>query len=311
MLYFEDWVLLSSNRGMAIKLNTTKKKIESILVIYRQGTSKAHKVALDVGEWIGQRHLELYGKSDQEWPKGTKMAHSGDLDKIDLVVVLGGDGTYLEAVRFLQGKKIPILGINMGSLGFLTETRLENLYPTLEFTLAGNMEMQPRSMIEVKVKREEKVVAQCSALNDVVIERGGGGHMITLSTYWQNQHVCDYRADGLIIASPTGSTAYNLASGGPILHPEVNSIVVTPICPHSLTNRPIIFPDEKTLTVKIKKGRHNAILTVDGQYLCHLTHHDEILIIRDPCQHFILRRPDHNYFDLLREKLNFGARAVF
>lgn len=297
---------------MAKKLNLSNRKAEKVLIVYREGTSKAREIALELLVWLRAKGLQVFGKDDQSWPEGTKSVDDQSIDHIDLVVVLGGDGTYLEAVRFLGGRNIPILGVNMGSLGFLTETRLENLHETLDLTLTGKMEMRPRSMIRVEVRKEGGRNPEVfSALNDVVIERGGGGHMITLSIFCENQHVSDYKADGLIVASPTGSTAYNLASGGPILHPEAHSIVVTPICPHSLTNRPIIFPDEVVLKLQLRSEQRNAILTLDGQFVCNLSSLDEVLIERDKCDHLILRRPGHNYFDLLREKLNFGARAVF
>ncbi len=299
---------------MVEKLNhhSTNLNINKILIIFRHGTSRARKVAIELLDWVRQRGLEGMGWAEQNWPEGTKViTDAQELDSVDLVVVLGGDGTYLEAVRLLAGRRTPILGINLGSLGFLTETRLEDLHNNLEMTLSGHMEMRPRSMISVQVLRDKELVTQCSALNDIVIERGGGGHMVTLSTFIDDQHVCDYKADGLIVATPTGSTAYNLAAGGPILYPEAQSIVVTPICPHSLTNRPIIFPDSDLLMVKLKKGRNGAVLTVDGRVLSHITDAYEIRLQKDPCQHFVLRKPSHNYFDLLREKLNFGVRAVF
>ena len=288
-----------------------KLKAKKILVIYRQETEAAKKVALEVSDWLAQKSVQVFSHPDQKIGKKTKVSNSQTLGRLDLVVVLGGDGTYLDAVRLLKGRRIPILGINMGSLGFLTETRLEDLYPTLELTLSGRMEMRPRSMISIKVKRDGKIKYKCTALNDVVIERGGGNHMITLSAYCERHHVCDYKADGLIIAAPTGSTAYNLAAGGPILHPEVKSFVVTPICPHSLTNRPILFPENKTLTFKFKEGRNRAVLNVDGQHICDVNHKDEVSVQLDSNEHFVLRRPSHNYFDLLREKLKFGTRAVF
>ncbi|MCB0385926.1 MAG: NAD(+)/NADH kinase, partial [Bdellovibrionales bacterium] len=218
---------------MAKKVKTTLKK-RKVLVLFRQGTESAKKVALEAAKWLGDQGIEVFSHQDQTLSKTIKSATKQTLDSLDLLLVLGGDGTYLEAVRFLEGRKIPILGVNMGSLGFLTETRLDDLYPVLELALAGKMEMRPRAMIQVKVKRKGKTRVECTALNDVVIERGGGNHMITLSAFCEKLHVCDYKADGLIIAAPTGSTAYNLAAGGPILHPEVKSFVVTPICPHSL-----------------------------------------------------------------------------
>lgn len=288
----------------------TSEKKHKVLILFRQGTASAKSVSQEAAKWLLDRGGEVFSHPDQTIAKSIKKASKQTLGSLNLVVVLGGDGTYLEAVRYLEGRKIPILGVNMGSLGFLTETRLEDLYQTLELALTGKMEMRPRAMIQVKVKRKGKVRIEHTALNDVVIERGGN-HMITLSAFCEKQHVCDYKADGLIIAAPTGSTAYNLAAGGPILHPEVKSFVVTPICPHSLTNRPILFPENKTLIFKVKKGLSEAALTVDGQQVTKVTGDDEISIKLDPNEHFVLRRPSHNYFDLLREKLNFGTRAVF
>ena len=290
---------------------TPKLKNKKILIIYRQQTTVAQKLAQEVSQWLAKKSIAVYSHPKQKISKNVRVATVKTLGCLDLIVALGGDGTYLEAVRLLKGKRVPILGVNVGSLGFLAETKIEDLYPRLEMTLSGRMEMYPRSMVRIKVKTNGKVRRQCTALNDVVIERGAGNNMLTLSTYCEHQHVCDYKADGLIIAAPTGSTAYNLAAGGPILHPEVKSFVVTPVCPHSLTNRPILFPENKTLTFKFKKGQSKIALNVDGQHVCNMSHRDEVFIQLDSKVHFVLRHPSHNYFDLLREKLQFGARAVF
>lgn len=294
---------------MATRLKAKNPK--KVLILFRQGTASAKTVAGEVAHWLRKRKLEVYCHPDQALGREVKKATTALLDTIDLVVVLGGDGTYLEAVRFLAGRQTPILGVNMGSLGFLTETRIEDLYHNLELALEGRLEMRRRAMVKVLVHRKGKLRFEGSALNDVVIERGGRSHMITLSAFCDKHHVCDYKADGLIIAAPTGSTAYNLAAGGPILHPGLRSFVVTPICPHSLTNRPIIFPEKSELVFKLKKGITNASITVDGQRLGEVGSEDDISIGLDTNEHLVLRRPSHNYFDLLREKLNFGSRAVF
>ena len=173
---------------------------------------------------------------------------------MDLVIVLGGDGTYLEAVRLLNGCQTPILGVNLGSLGFLTQTRSEDLYSVVHMALQNKMEMRPRTMLQIKVKRSGRIRKNLCALNDVVIERGPTTQLIGMSLYSDRQLACHIKADGVVTASPTGSTAYNLAAGGPILHPFVAAFVVTPIAPHSLTSRPLLFPDNQKLSYKIGRG---------------------------------------------------------
>lgn len=231
-----------------------------------------------------------------------------NISSIHLIVVLGGDGTYLEAVRMLKGNKIPILGVNFGSLGFLTETPIGDLYTALQMTLDGKMEMRPRSMIELKIKTKSKVILNVVALNDIVIERGARSHLIHLELFSERLRVGNVKSDGIIISTPTGSTAYNLAAGGPILHPEVHAFVVTPICPHSLTNRPIIFPDDLSLIFKLKPGRQTASLTADGRNVYTITPEHEVIINRHKNNHYVLKKPSHNYFNLLTDKLKFGER---
>ena len=196
----------------------------------------------------------------------------------------------------------------MGSLGFLTDIRKEDIFLALDLTLKNQMELRPRAMIDVKIKRAGKIVIESRALNDVVIERGPFSHLINLSIFSQNHLVNEVKADGLVISTPTGSTAYNLAAGGPILHPEVKSVVVTPICPHALTNRPIIFPDDQTLTFKISNKKQRAFLAVDGRNAGDLRANDEVMISRSQCDRWMIKKPSVNYFDLLREKLKFGER---
>ncbi len=274
--------------------------MKKVLIVDRPDTPSAQALAGEVKQWLTQRQLQVVA------PPVSKET----LKDLDLVVVLGGDGTYLEAVRILQGQKVPILGVNMGSLGFLTETRIEDLYTNLQLTLDGKMQMRPRSMLQVRVVRNGQSRIDQRALNDVVLERGPYSHLIHLSIHWNGQFVSSLKADGLLVASPTGSTAYNLAAGGPLLHPESPCLVLTPICPHSLTSRPMIFPDHQELSLQLAgPSNHGAFLTVDGQTVGELTHEDEVHIEKSSCLHFVLRRPEHNYFTLLREKLKFGERA--
>lgn len=284
--------------------------IKRVVIVYRNKTDRAERLAKEVALWLEKRSVQCFSHPKQKLsisPK--KRLKAGRPDDTDLVLVLGGDGTYLEGVRFLEGRKIPILGINLGSLGFLTEIRQENMYDALSATLDGKMERRPRAMLRVVLRRKRKVVFDEYALNDVVIERGSQPHLIEMAIYADKMLVSNLKADGVIVASPTGSTAYNLAAGGPILHPEVKALVVTPICPHSLTSRPILLPDHVRLSFRMLDEPQKAHLTVDGQKYEFVTNQDEITVERAAFDHFVLRQPTHNFFNLMRDKMRFGERC--
>ena len=281
------------------KLYTTK--VKSVGVVYRRQTPQAEEAAADVVKWLAGKKIEALSHPDQTIKGAKKLRSAAD---IQLVVVLGGDGTYLEAVRMLDGERVPVLGVNMGHLGFLTVNRAQDLYKMLESAVKGELEVRSRSMIRVTLiegKKRQSFVG----LNDLVIERGPLSRLIHISITIDKQPITSLKADGLIVATPTGSTAYNLAAGGPILHPEVNALVVTPICPHSLTSRPFIFPDERTIRFTTDE---NAVVSVDGVKVANLDKDNEICVERDECDHLLLRKPGHNYFSLLKDKLKFGER---
>jgi len=280
-------------------------KIQNVAIIYRNQAPKAAALAKDVCLWLSKKKINVYFKKDQVI-KGECKAID-DSSKLDLVVVLGGDGTYLEAVRFIGDRQIPILGINMGSLGFLTENRVDEIYEVLEHTLKGKMKQQPLAVLNVQFKSGKKN-SSFIALNDIVIERGQSTHLLNVGLYWDGDLVSETKADGMIIASPTGSTAYNLAAGGPILQPDAHAIVATPICSHSLTSRPIIFPDDKVLSVRVLGDNRSGTVTIDGQRQADINEKCELLIQRHKVEHIVLRKPSHNFFSLLREKLKFGER---
>ncbi len=283
--------------------------VKKVLVVYRNDSDIALALAQEVSAWLKERKIKVFSHPQQKISKGTVAAKGAAVRKVDLALVLGGDGTYLEAARLLQDSDIPILGVNLGSLGFLTVIRAEDCYHALELTLSGKMQLRRRSMISVEVRRLGKVHKRLFALNDVVIERGPVSRLLNLAIYVDRQLTAPVKADGLIIATPTGSTAYNLAAGGPILHPNVNAFVVTAICPHSLTNRPLIVPNSEEMLFRLIDQNQKALLTVDGQKVTELTHDDEILVTKAGHDHFVLRKPTDNYFNLLREKLKFGERA--
>jgi NAD+ kinase len=280
-----------------------KRKIRKAAIVYRRGTPAALKAAETVSDWLSEHKIQVFSHPEQKL-RGAKRVV--DAKNLDLVIVLGGDGTYLEAVRMLHGERVPVLGFNLGGLGFLTVTRATEIIPMLEAAIGGKLEVRRRSMIRIEVRSKNKVKGLFTALNDLVIERGSRSRLISITITIDKLPIHAVKADGLIVATPTGSTAYNLAAGGPILHPEVEALVVTPICPHSLTSRPFIFPDKGNIQFAIDES---AVMTVDGVKAVTLGRHDEIRVSRDSCDHLFLRRAGYNYFNLLKEKLKFGERA--
>jgi len=233
----------------------------------------------------------------------------------DLLVVLGGDGTLLSAVRLISGGKVPILGVNAGGLGFLTEITEDELFPVLERVISGNYEITERCLLRADIyrpgkeaeKRELKVT-QHNVLNDVVINKGALARMIDLETYIGEDYVTTYKADGLIISTPSGSTAYSLSAGGPIVYPSLNSILITPICPHTLTNRPVLIPDDVTVRVQIGSRDGEVYLTLDGQVGLALEDGDSVCVRKADEVVRLIRSPHRSYFEVLRNKLKWGER---
>lgn len=305
-----------ANKAEDVSLSTHKREIDlnhgfrprNVGIMYRPGTAHAGDQAKKLAAWLQDQGFHVYSSPGQTLAKGCSRITTKNIDKIDWMIALGGDGTYLRAASLLEGRQVPILGVNMGSLGFLTETRLPDLYKAVLCTLQGKMEFQPRSMLRVEVRRKGSTKAVHLALNDAVLERGSNTHLINLEIHSQKHLVGQLKADALIVATPTGSTAYNLAAGGPILHPEVKAIVVTPVCPHALTSRPLIFPDDQQLSFRVLNHDKHAILTVDGINCGTITANDEVVVVRSDFDHYVIRKPSSNYFSLLREKLKFGQR---
>jgi NAD+ kinase len=229
-------------------------------------------------------------------------------DTLKWVVVLGGDGTLLGAARKVGGHGIPILGVNLGGLGFLTSIPIDRLYSSIEMILSGDLEVEDRLMIETKILRDEKEVFCFKSLNDVVINKGALARIIDLDVFINDEFLTTYRSDGLIISTPTGSTAYNLAAGGPILYPTMSNFIVTPICPFTLTNRPIILPDSETVLITMgKKSEEEVILTFDGQVGFDLLHGDKVLIYKSKERIELFKSPDQTYFEILRKKMMWGG----
>ena len=228
-------------------------------------------------------------------------------DDTDLVIVLGGDGTLLSAARVVAGRDIPLFAVNLGHLGFLTAIRVEDLYAELDRALLGEHRIGCRRMVDCEVRRDGKTVGSYSALNDVVITKTDLARMIDLDTHVDNHFVAAYKADGLIIATPTGSTAYSLSAGGPVIFPSVSAFCITPICPHMLTNRPVIVPDTSVIQILVH-GEYGTYLTIDGQVGEPLSKGDLVVCRSSPKTIQLIRPPKMLFFDVLREKLKWGER---
>lgn len=227
---------------------------------------------------------------------------------VEMLVVLGGDGTLLGAARHIADVRtnIPVFGVNLGSLGFMTEIPLDELYENLEQAIAGKLKIEERIMLAVSVLRSNDCVAQYRVLNDAVINKGALARMMNLTVSVNDSLLTELRADGLIVATPTGSTAYSLAAGGPIIYPTVHCFLVTPICPHTLSNRPIALPDTVTVSVSLTSRSEEVTLTLDGQIGFPLEPNDIVVIKKSPYKMKFIKHPASNYYEILRTKLRWG-----
>jgi NAD+ kinase len=227
---------------------------------------------------------------------------------VDAIIVLGGDGTMLSVSRLVAEKGVPILGVNLGSLGFITEISKEEVLAAVEKMIQSPLAIEERLMLHTQIFRNDNQVASYLALNDIVFNKGALARIIDLETYINGRYVTTYKADGLIVSTPTGSTAYSLSAGGPILYPTLDSILVTPICSHTLTNRPIVLPQDFKIKVVLKTLSEDVYLTVDGQEGFSLRMDDAIEIGKSRSKARLLLPKERDYFDILRTKLKWGER---
>jgi NAD+ kinase len=227
---------------------------------------------------------------------------------VDCLVVLGGDGTMLSAARLVAEREIPILGINLGGLGFITEVNLSEMYSALETMLKGECSIEERIMLQTNIHRHGETITSYTVLNDVVITKGALARIIDLETCIDHAHVTVFKSDGLIISTPTGSTAYNLSAGGPIIHPAFDCMILTPICPHTLTNRPIVISGDSRIEVTLKSEVEDVFLTLDGQVGFSLRKDDVIEVQRSLHKTHLLIPCERDYYQVLREKLKWGER---
>ncbi|ATB41676.1 NAD(+) kinase [Cystobacter fuscus] len=230
------------------------------------------------------------------------------VSRADLVVVLGGDGTLIHAARMLDGRPTPILGVNLGTLGFMTEISADDIFPALDAVLAGRFKLESRMKLCCRLVREGKVLVQDEVLNDVVINKGALARVADHEVSIEGVPVAMYKADGVILATPTGSTAYSLSAGGPIVHPSVDCTVLTPICSHALTHRSTLVPADRTIRITLCSETADTFLTLDGQTGHSLQCGDSIEVVRSPNRVQLLRDPGVGYFSILRKKLHWGER---
>ncbi len=282
---------------------------QTIGIISRPRRSHLSVVVPPLLEWLKQRGIKaIY---DEETAGALPDVSKGRTrqqvaDSSELLLVLGGDGTMLAAARLAGPRGIPILPVNMGSLGFLTSFMLDELYPALEDALAGRFSVSQRVMLNVELVRTGKVIETHRVLNEAVVNKGALARMIELELTIDDDFVCRYRADGLIVATPTGSTAYSLSAGGPIVHPAVESFIITPICPHTLSDRPVIIRDSSIIEIKLLGNTESVFLTLDGQRGIPMQATDHVRISRAKELLKLIYPPKKSYFEILRSKLKWG-----
>ena len=279
--------------------------------LFVKSDTKANKKAVELERWLRSRKIEIVRKKTVEsGQKNAADSLSPAPSDLDCIFVLGGDGTFLSAVRWIGDRDIPILGIKFGEVGFLAEIAEEDLYKAAEKVLKGDFILRPRMRLSVRVGRRNETLAQETVLNDVVINRGALARLAHIETYINDLYLTTYSADGLIVATPTGSTAYSLAAGGPVIHPAVPGIILTPICPFTLTNRPLIVPESANIKIRLAKGASDIVLTFDGQKGLEINDQDEIVIQKGPHPIHLITLPERQYFDILKNKLKWsGGRA--
>lgn len=231
------------------------------------------------------------------------------VENIDCVIVLGGDGTLLNTARSVAEEKVPLFGINLGQLGFLTEVEVKDTISTLEKLIAGEYLVEERMMLQASVRRDGEVFEKFICLNDAVITKGAFARLIRLKTYVNDEYVETYPADGLIVATPTGSTAYSLSAGGPLVTPNLELMIVTPICPHTLYARPLVIDASNTVKVVLLSEQGEIMLTLDGQYGFSLLPGDEVVIEKAPYKTKLLKLKQRSFYEILREKLKEGINT--
>jgi NAD+ kinase len=282
--------------------------VKKIGLIFKWHDERVPAIADDIIPWLQARDVEVFldEPTAKLFPVRTSVVTAEELaGNVDAIGVFGGDGTLLHATRLVGSTGVPIIGINLGSLGFLTKFTIEEMHAAFDSVLTGQYQLQERMLLDVEVIKTDKTVARYMALNDAVINKGALARIIDLEISVNSQPMLLTRADGLIISTPTGSTAYSLAAGGPILYPTLDAILIAPICPHALSNRPVVIPNRDIIQVCLRRG-NDVMLTVDGQVGMPLLEQDYLRISRAQSVMRLILPDDSTFFNLLAEKLRWG-----
>ncbi len=267
-------------------------------------------VLAELAGWLRERGHEILMPPDtaQLIDETSDLTPESIPGQVDLIIVLGGDGTLLSVARITHPKPVPILAVNLGSLGFLTEVSLAELYPALEQVLRGESNIETRMLLKSRLIRNGKTENEDHVLNDVVINKGTLARIVNLEVHVNGQYMTSYRADGLIVSTPTGSTAYSLSAGGPILHPSINALVLAPICPFTLTNRPIVIPSNTIIQIR-QTTEEEVRVTLDGQIGYDMLADDVLEVTPSETPVRVILSPGKNYYQILRKKLHWSRPA--
>lgn len=290
--------------------------MKRIGIIAKQNKPEAIPIVKNLVEWFQPKKMEVYIEEEmvKQFLPGLTTPHFNSVKredipaKVEMIIVLGGDGTLLSVARLVGDHPVPILGVNLGGLGFLTEITLKELYHVLDKVIQGDFITDERVVLHASVVRRGERMAEFLVLNDAVINKGALARIIDLETTINGEYLTTFKSDGLILSTPTGSTAYNLSAGGPIVYPSLHCIIITPICPHTLTNRPIVIPDDVDIRATLKTKQQEVILTLDGQQGFTLEFEDVVEVKKAEGHIFLIKSPSRHYFEVLREKLKWGER---
>jgi NAD+ kinase len=273
---------------------------------------KAIDKAAELESWLKDKGIEVLTRENIPAPVTSRHGLVENIPKADAdlscVVILGGDGTFLSSIRWVQDSGVPVLGVNLGAFGFLTETPVEQLFSVMEKVVKGDYTTEERILLSAKVVRNGEQLACQTVLNDVVVNKEALARIAHIRTSVDDHYLTTFKADGLVVATPTGSTAYSLSAGGPIIHPSLKTIILTPICPFTLINRPLIVPDTVTIKIEIEEKDSNVFVSFDGQVGLDITNEDTIIVDKAPHTIHVIRTAGQSYYDRLKAKLRWSGR---
>jgi len=287
-------------------------KINSVGLVVNYEKEKAQEITFRIVDWLSLKKIKVYiegnkgkaiGREDLSCPT------EKFLNKVELIISLGGDGTLLKAARLAASTDIPVFGVNLGGLGFLTQIGIDDLESFLEKLYQEKYFVDERMMLDCSVTRKDKEIRKFTALNDIVIGKGAFARIICLATYVNNDYVITYSADGLVISTSTGSTAYSLSAGGPIVNPGINSMILTPICPHTLSARPLIIGENDQVRITLESSEEEVMVTIDGQEGFTLEPEDEVIVKKSSHKARLITFKEKSFYAILREKLRWSGQA--